>query len=415
MNERTGYLKWISGAVFALALVVAGSAAARSAAVPANTSAPTISGTAQQGQTLTASTGSWSGSEPFTFTYQWQRCDSHGGGCGDLRGSTSATFTLQKGDVNRTFRVVVTATNSEGASTAVSSVTGVVSAPAPVPTPGAPANTSAPMISGSAQQGQTLTASTGGWSGNQPITFSYAWQRCDSNGGRCNSIGGSNHPTYVVQKGDVGKVLRVAVTAQNSAGSATANSSFTGVVAGTPAPAPASVSVNASTFRILYGRWLTLTGTISSHQGGQSVTIEGQEYGGAKTTIGTATTAADGSWSFRTKPGIQTSYDARWNGAASRSLTVGVMPLVTFHLITHKRFSTRIVAAHSFAGKIVKLQRLEGTSWVTLKRVRLGGNSGAIFRTKLHESATLRMAFSVNQAGAGYLGGLSRTLVIPQL
>jgi hypothetical protein len=418
MNKRTGWFSFISGAVIALALVVAGSAAARSAAVPANTSAPTISGTVQQGQTLTASTGSWSGTEPFTFTYQWQRCDSHGGGCDDLRGSTSTTYTLQKGDVNRTFRVVVTATNSEGASTAVSSVTGVVTTPAPVPTPGAPANTSAPIISGSAQQGQTLTASTGGWSGNQPITFTYTWQRCDSSGNRCNSIGGSNHPTYVVQKSDVGKVLRVSVTAKNSAGTATANSSFTGVVAGTPAPAPApaaSISVNVSTFRILYGRWLTVSGVISSHQGGQQVTIEGQEYGAGKTTIGTATTASDGSWSFRTKPGIQTSFDARWNGATSRSLTVGVMPLVTFHLITHKRFSTRVVAARSFAGKIVKLQRLEGSSWVTLKRVRLGGNSDAIFRTKLHESATLRMAFSVNQAGAGYLGGLSRTLVIPQL
>jgi hypothetical protein len=91
------------------------------------------------------------------------------------------------------------------------------------------------------------------------------------------------------------------------------------------------------------------------------------------------------------------------------------MPLVTFHLITHKRFSTRVVAARSFAGKLVQFQRLANGRWVTIKRLRLGANSGAIFRTKLHESSNLRMAFSVNQAGPGYLGGVSRTLVLPQL
>ena len=91
------------------------------------------------------------------------------------------------------------------------------------------------------------------------------------------------------------------------------------------------------------------------------------------------------------------------------------MPLVTFHLITHKRFSTRVIAARSFAGKIVRFQRLGAHGWVTMKRVRLGSNSGAIFRTKLHQSSRLRVTFSVNQAGPGYLGGVSRTLFVPQL
>ena len=426
MKESTGCLRRrvlpLAGFLFgtiALTLVIAASAIARSAAVPTSTSPPTISGSSQQGQTLTASTGSWSGTEPIAFSYQWQRCDSHGGGCGDLKGSTSATYTLQKGDVNRTFRVVVTAKNAEGANTAVSSVTGVVTAPAPTPTPGAPANTSLPTISGSMEQGQTVTASTGGWNGNQPITFTYAWQRCDNAGGHCGQIGGSNHATYQAQKADVGHTLRVAVTAKNNAGSSTATSSQTGSVSGTPAapPAPAaSVSVNASTFRLVYGTAVTLSGSISTKQAGQKVTIEGQAFGGGKTNLGTATTAADGTWSLRAKPGIQTSYDARWNATTSRTITVGVMPLVTFHLITNKRFSTRVVAAKSFAGKLVQFQRRGADGrWTTIKRIRLGANSGAIFRTTLHQSLTLRMAFSVNQAGPGFLGGVSRTIVLPQL
>jgi hypothetical protein len=424
MDERTGwdgrgrgfsFAYFLFGSV-ALALVIAASAAARGAAVPANTSPPTVSGTAQPGQTLTASTGSWSGSEPITFSYQWQRCDENGNGCGDARGATSATYTLQNRDANHTFRVVVTAKNGEGQSTAVSAVTAVAMTPPPAPKPGAPANTSLPTISGTATQGQTLTASTGSWSGNQPITFAYTWERCDTSGGHCGNIAGSNHPIYTLQKADVGRTIRVDVTAKNSVGNVSATSAQTGSVAATPAPAPPSVSVNLSTFRALYGTALTVSGSISNRQGGQTVTIEGQAYGSGKTTIGTAVTAADGSWSVRTKPGVQTTYDALWNGATSRSVTVGVMPLVTFHLITHKRFSTRVVAARSFAGKIIQFQRQGANGrWTTIKRVRLGSNSGAIFRTTLRASSNLRVAFSVNQAGAGYLGGVSRTLVVPQL
>jgi len=99
MTGPTGWFKLIPGAVLALALAIAGSASARTAAVPTNTAPPTISGTIVQGQTLTASTGSWSGTEPITFGYQWQRCDGQGGGCGDIKGSTAATYVLQKADV----------------------------------------------------------------------------------------------------------------------------------------------------------------------------------------------------------------------------------------------------------------------------------------------------------------------------
>ena len=412
----------VAGIVAALSLVVAGSASARAAAAPANTSAPTISGTAQQGQTLTASTGTWSGSAPIQFAYQWQSCDGHGGGCANLNGSTSATYAVQKQDVNQTLRVVVTATNNEGASTAISAVTVPVTAapappPAPKPTPApkaaAPVNTATPTISGTATAGQTLTASTGSWSGNQPITYTYAWQRCDS-ASHCNPIGGANNATYQLAAADVGKTIRVVVTAKNAGGSTSAPSALTGAVAGAPAPV-VSISISASTFRALFGTAITLSGTISTTQGGQSVTIEGQQYGqGQATALATVTTAADGSWSFRTKPGIQTAYKATWNGATSNGLTVGVMPLVSFHLVTHKRFSTRVVAARSFAGRLVQFQRLDPSGhWVTMKRIRLGANSGAVFAAKLATASSLRMALSVNQAGAGYLGSLSRTIALP--
>lgn len=82
-------------------------------------------------------------------------------------------------------------------------------------------------------------------------------------------------------------------------------------------------------------------------------------------------------------------------------------------MITKARFSTRVVASASFAGKRVQLQRqVAGGRWVTVARARLSAKSSAIFAaTSLPAGAsTIRIAMSVNQAGPGYLAGFSRTL-----
>jgi hypothetical protein len=101
---------------------------------PAATSWPAISGTTVVGQTLSASTGSWSGS-PSSYTYQWRRCDATGQGCVDVTGATAASYLLASDDVGFTMTVAVTAANSSGSATAVSSQTlVVVAAPSANPT-----------------------------------------------------------------------------------------------------------------------------------------------------------------------------------------------------------------------------------------------------------------------------------------
>jgi hypothetical protein len=92
---------------------------------PSNTSPPSVSGTAQQGQTLSASNGSWTNS-PTGFAYQWQDCDTSGANCANASGATAQTYGLGSGDVGHTVRVLVTASNSGGSATAASAVTGVV-------------------------------------------------------------------------------------------------------------------------------------------------------------------------------------------------------------------------------------------------------------------------------------------------
>ena len=90
-----------------------------------NISAPAVTGQAVQGQTLTSSIGSWSGS-PTSYAYQWQDCNSTGGSCTNISGATSSTYTLQGGDVGSTIRSVVTATNSGGSTSQASAPTGAV-------------------------------------------------------------------------------------------------------------------------------------------------------------------------------------------------------------------------------------------------------------------------------------------------
>lgn len=99
---------------------------ATAALAPVSSVPPAIAGTAQQGQTLSADTGTWTNA-PTTYGYQWQHCDASGANCTDIAGATTATYAVTAADVGTTLRVNVTATNSVGASQPASSaVTAVV-------------------------------------------------------------------------------------------------------------------------------------------------------------------------------------------------------------------------------------------------------------------------------------------------
>lgn len=194
---------------------------------PSNTKQPTITGTARDGQTLTAQNGSWT-NDPTSFSYQWLRCDANGGACSAIGGADSQHYTVTSQDVGHRLAVEVTATNAGGSGTARSAPTGVVQASG-----NAPANTKLPSLSGTAQQGSTLTVNVGTWSGSTPITYDYTWQRCDSNGNNCSTfITHDPHATsYTLGTADVGKRIRVEVQAKNAYGSSYVYTPVTGVVA----------------------------------------------------------------------------------------------------------------------------------------------------------------------------------------
>jgi thermitase len=144
---------------------------------PASTSLPMVSGTARDGQTLGASTGSWSGS-PTSYAYQWQRCDSSGAACAPLAGATTSSYAVQTADVGSTLRVTVTASNSAGSATATSTQTAAVlaaAAPPPPPPPApAPASTQTVTFSGSLNPGnpaRTFTVNVGSGLADAKLSF----------------------------------------------------------------------------------------------------------------------------------------------------------------------------------------------------------------------------------------------------
>ena len=202
--------------------ILAATAPIASAAPPVNTAPPTISGTAAEGQTLTASNGTWS-NNPTAFQYQWQRCRADGAGCVAVPGAIERTYLLTQADVGHRMRVRVLAVNADGAAPARSGPTAVVTAT------NAPQNTSRPTISGEARVGRQLTADEGTWTGS-PTSFAYQWQRCDIDATGCFDVAGATARTYSVRDADLGFRLRVEVRATNSSGSGQAVSGVTGVV-----------------------------------------------------------------------------------------------------------------------------------------------------------------------------------------
>ena len=198
----------------------------------AATGAPTISGTAQVGQTLTASTSGISDSDGLTsvaYTYQWLADDV------EITGATGSTYTLTTTDQNKAIKVTVSFTDDADNSESLTSA--ATSAVAAAPTTNNPA-TGLPTISGTTTTGNTLTAVTSGITdadGMENAEFSYQWLRADA------AISGATASTYTLVSADAGNAIKVRVSFTDDNGnSESVTSAGTASISSTPTNTPAT-------------------------------------------------------------------------------------------------------------------------------------------------------------------------------
>lgn len=182
-----------------------------------------------------------------------------------------------------------------------------------------------------------------------------------------------------------------------------------------------SVTLSAPRPTATFAAPVTLSGVVSNQLANESVAVQSQECGKtAYTRLGTATTTAGGNWSFIVKPTINTVYQATWRTNTSSAVTVKVRPAIRLSRV-RTRFTARVTAGQSFAGKAILLQRYRPAMrrWATLKRVALGAATtptagtfvtSARFRARIRRGWRLRVFLPQAQAGTCYLAAPSNTL-----
>ncbi len=232
--------------------------------LPEDAVLPSITGLLQDGGLLTALTGTWSGTEPIAYTYVWEVCNASGEACKEIKGATEAALGLISSEVGNTIRVVVTATNSAGSTSATSEATSLIGALLP-------SNTKLPSITGTPIDGGSLTAAVGEWTGTAPISYSDQWQLCNSAGEACNNINGATEAVLGLISTEVGDTVRVIVTATNGGGSTSATSAATSATgallpSNTKLPSISGTPIDGGSLTAAVGEW---TGTAPISYGDQ--------------------------------------------------------------------------------------------------------------------------------------------------
>lgn len=231
---------------------------------PTNSSVPVVSvispttvTTAVVGATLSTTNGAWTSVPAVSgYSYQWQRSLDGGTIYSNLNGATNSTYVLAESDYGFLIRVVVTATNVNGSTTANSAATSAI---------GTIVNLQIPIARGTLVLGDTLTATQGTWHSADTLNYSYQWQR-SSNNSSWSDISGATAATHTLVEADLGNYVRIQITARSNLGSLAAQSPSRGIVPALLNTAIPTISGVARTTEVLTattGTWLNSPGSYS--------------------------------------------------------------------------------------------------------------------------------------------------------
>jgi plastocyanin len=196
-----------------------------------------------------------------------------------------------------------------------------------------------------------------------------------------------------------------------------AASGFRGTIEVESAPTRA-VTLEAPRRIVIFGDAIRLSGSISSRQANETVTVTVDPAGEPARRI-EVQTAAGGAWNLRVQPRIRTQYTARWRASTSDALSVQVRPRVSLRKVGRNLFAVVVVAAESFAGNRVEIRRQRSRTnqrLVTVRRVVLNENprtetiSQRTFRLTVRRGFRMRAYLSASQAGPAYVASQSNLI-----
>jgi plastocyanin len=179
---------------------------------------------------------------------------------------------------------------------------------------------------------------------------------------------------------------------------------------------PPAITIGAAVPIINYGQSTHISGVVSNGKEGETVTVWAQPYGQVSPVqVATLLTAAGGVWDLTVKPTLLTSYVAHWKSTVSQTIGIQLRPTISFG--ASKRWgSVQVKAGRELKGRKAYLQKYTRFhEWVKVRPVILGKSSRSRFLLELKPGGhryAVRIFMSLNQIGAGYLDGFSKTVAV---
>ncbi|MDQ3672296.1 MAG: cupredoxin domain-containing protein [Actinomycetota bacterium] len=194
-------------------------------------------------------------------------------------------------------------------------------------------------------------------------------------------------------------------------------------VGSAPNPPPAdTLTLAAKPQLVIYGGRVTLSGTLSNQKVGENVDVLAKPCGqAAQTKMTTVQTTTGGAYVAVVRPLKNTAYTVKVRSTTSPTVAVKVRPKLRLRKLAAHRYSLRVFAARSFAGKYGTFQRFNGTlgRWVKVKRVLLRANSSGVaptvissvaFRSTIRPLLKVRVVLPQLQVGSCYRSGRSNVI-----
>ena len=182
------------------------------------------------------------------------------------------------------------------------------------------------------------------------------------------------------------------------------------------APNSRSVAIASSRSVGIFGDAMTLSGSISSKEAGQHVTVTAKPASGPSPSYDVVT-GANGAWTLQVQPRANTTYTAKWDTATSKTLAINLRPRLTFQKVGRHQYLVVVLAAHSMAGKQLDIARRIGGRYVVYRHAtitsigRTSTTSVSYFVTVVKPGTHLRAFLPKSQVGSDYLDGHSNFVV----